>query len=150
MFISHKTGGEWDLNIQKALASYPGPVNRTGSSHLGQTLIGLDLERLEFIFGNVSTAVWSPVCPQTYVNMCLCVISCRTLWQENNNPRTFGFSFDIFAVKGLYQKLPFLLLCFRPKMKKRQKMKWFRYFDSWSKLGWLNVHKRIVIKKLNI
>lgn len=70
MFISHKTGGERDLNIQKALTSYPGPVNRTGSSHLGQTLIGLDLERLEFIFGNVSTAVWSPVCPQTYVNMC--------------------------------------------------------------------------------
>lgn len=34
------------------------------------------------------------------------------------------------------------------KWKKRQKMKWFRYFDSWSKLGWLNVHKRIVIKKL--
>lgn len=50
MFISHKTGGEWDLNIQKALTSYPGPVNRTGSSHLGQTLIGLDLERLRVYF----------------------------------------------------------------------------------------------------
>lgn len=58
----------------------------------------------------------------------ICVISCRTLWQENNNPRTFGFSFDIFAVKGLYQKLPFLLLCFRPKMKKKTKNEMVQVF----------------------
>lgn len=57
------------------------------------------------------------MCPQIYVNMCH--LMSNTLARKQQ-PTEFWFHFDIFAVKGLYQKLPFLLLCFHPEMKKGQ------------------------------
>lgn len=59
----------------------------------------------------------------------ICVISCRTLWQENNNPRSFGFILTysllkdciknchsfcyVFILKWKKDKLFFIMKCFR-------------------------------------
>lgn len=59
----------------------------------------------------------------------ICVISCQTLWQENNNPRSFGFILTysllkdciknchsfcyVFILKWKKDKLFFIMKCFR-------------------------------------
>lgn len=98
-------------------------------------------------FGKVRVYFWqclhrSPV-TRVSPNLRQCVsFSCRTLWQENNNPRSFGFILTYSLLKDCIKNCHSFCYVFVLKWKKDKLffiMKCFRYPDSWSKLDWLNV-----------
>lgn len=98
-------------------------------------------------FGKVRVYFWQCLhrSPVTRVSQNLrqyVSFSCRTLWQENNNPRSFGFILTYSLLKDCIKNCHSFCYVFVLKWKKDKLffiMKCFRYPDSWSTLDWLNV-----------